>query len=261
MNLVADLHTHTLVSSHAYSTLQEMTTRARELGLAALAITDHGVAMPDSPHPWYFNTLVRQPSLLGEDFLLMKGVEANAIRGDGRLDMEEEVLRELDWVIVSLHKNCIPYMGFEETTDLWLRVAQNPLVDMIGHAEQRQYPFDYDRVARAFAESGKVVELNVNSPVSRPGNEANTRELMLACKRNGTQIAVCSDAHSLFEVGRWGWTLDLLEELDFPEERVVNSSMGRLAAVLEQHGRPVAALAKLLAAKLAPKNDGLLTQD
>lgn len=248
MELIADLHIHTLVSTHASATLGEMMGQARKLGLRALAVTDHGVAMPDSPHSWYFHTLLRQPGLIDGDFLLLKGVEANAIRADGALDMEEGYLQALDWVIVSLHRNCIPYMGVEETTALWLHIAENPFVDMIGHAEQRQYPFEFDRVTKAFAANNKVVELNANSPVSRPGNEAETRELMLACKRNGTRIAVCSDAHSIYEVGNWGWAVELLREIDFPEERIINSSLERLADELARHGRPVAQTARELAA-------------
>lgn len=249
MKLIADLHTHTLVSSHAYSTLHEMVTRARSLGLLAMAVTDHGVAMPDAPHPWYFHTLVRQPALIEDEFLLLKGVEANAVQTDGELDMPEQTMRGLDWVIVSLHQRCLPYTDPRAITDLWLRVAENPLVDMIGHPEQRQYDFDYDRVTQAFAAYGKVVELNANSPVSRPGNEQNTRELLLACKRNSTRIAVNSDAHSLFEMGNTGWCLELLRELAFPEELVVNASMRALARELERHGRPVAELAWQLAEK------------
>lgn len=251
IHLVADLHTHTLVSSHAFSTLNEMISRAQELGLCALAVTDHGLDMPDAPHPWYFSNLLNQPNFPKDRFLLLKGVEANAVGKRGVLDMEDELLKKLDWVIVSLHRKCVPYLSKAEATDLWLRVAENPSVDMIGHAEQRQYYFDYDRVTKAFTAAGKVVELNANSPVSRPGNEEYARELMLACKENGTQIAVNSDAHSLFDLANWNWALDLLAEIEFPSEQVVNSSMHRLAALLKEHGRPIAMQAEELADELS----------
>ena len=48
--IIADLHTHTLASSHAFNTVTEMARAAREMGYRALAITDHAPAMPDSPH-------------------------------------------------------------------------------------------------------------------------------------------------------------------------------------------------------------------
>ena len=48
-NIIADLHTHTLASTHAYSTVQEMAVSAREKGLFALALTDHARTMPGAP--------------------------------------------------------------------------------------------------------------------------------------------------------------------------------------------------------------------
>lgn len=56
MKIIADLHTHTVASTHAYSTLQEMVTAASEMGLSAIAVTDHGVEMPGAPKAgtWYF---------------------------------------------------------------------------------------------------------------------------------------------------------------------------------------------------------------
>ena len=52
-NIIADLHTHTLASTHAYSTVQEMAVSAREKGLFALALTDHARTMPGAPGPWF----------------------------------------------------------------------------------------------------------------------------------------------------------------------------------------------------------------
>ena len=48
MQIIADLHTHTLSATHAFNTLDEMAAKAAALGYAALAITDHGPAMPDA---------------------------------------------------------------------------------------------------------------------------------------------------------------------------------------------------------------------
>lgn len=56
MQIIADLHTHTLSATHAFNTLDEMAAKAAALGYAALAITDHGPAMPDAPHMWLLPT-------------------------------------------------------------------------------------------------------------------------------------------------------------------------------------------------------------
>lgn len=241
MKLAADLHTHTIVSDHALSTVYEMITQAKKLGMQAIAITDHGVAMPDSPHPWYFSNLIRMPSRV-EEMWLIKGVEANVIDKNGKLDMADSVLKNMDWVIASIHGVCAPAMTYQETTHMWLQVAEHPWVDMIGHSEQKEFLYDYNLVTRAFAANHKVVEMNAGSSLSRPGNEENLRQLALCCKQNGTRIAVTSDAHSMYSVGNVQPVLDMLAEIEFPEERIVNTSMERLADELDRHGRPLAGL-------------------
>ena len=247
MKLVADLHTHTCVSNHAFSTLREMVLQAKKNGLSALAITDHGVGMPDSPHPWYFNNLLHIPHFIEDGFFLLKGVEADAMDAFGTLDMDEAVLKKMDWVIVSLHRCCVPSLNFEQATNMWLAVAENPLVDMIGHSEQQHFLFDYDKVTRVFAKKNKVVELNAGSAYSRPGNEENLKKLALCCKKNGTKVAVNSDAHSAYNMGIEGDILAMLEEIEFPEKLVVNASMENLLAELVLRNKP--------AAKAAQKNN------
>lgn len=64
MKLIADLHTHTLFSTHAYSSPEEMIRRAGEMGLYAIALTDHGYAMPGSPGAWYFGNMIEIPHRL-----------------------------------------------------------------------------------------------------------------------------------------------------------------------------------------------------
>ena len=69
-NIIADLHTHTLASTHAYSTVQEMAVSAHEKGLFALALTDHARTMPGAPGPWFF-TAMRELPLLYKGVLLL----------------------------------------------------------------------------------------------------------------------------------------------------------------------------------------------
>ena len=57
MQIIADLHTHTSVTDHAFSTLTEMVQAAEDRGLAAIAITNHGPTNPDGPHEWHFSNL------------------------------------------------------------------------------------------------------------------------------------------------------------------------------------------------------------
>lgn len=243
MKMIADLHAHTSVSNHAFNSLTEMARKAKELGLFALAITDHGSVMPDSPHPWYFYNLKRLPDKI-EGIWLLKGMEANVCGIDGTLDFSPAEMAKLDfdWVIASIHS--IPVgsdrLTEEEATQLWLQIAANPYVDCIGHSESGAYRYDYDAVTKIFAQNGKVVEMNANSAVVRPGNERNMRELALACKRNGTQIAVNSDAHSVYHLAAFETVLPMLNEIHFPPELIVNASRENLLRTLKAHRKPIA---------------------
>ena len=81
-NIIADLHTHSLASTHAYSTIREMVDSAAEKGLKAIAITDHARTMPGAPGPWFFNSMHELP-LLYRGILLIAGMEANVIDLNG----------------------------------------------------------------------------------------------------------------------------------------------------------------------------------
>ena len=98
MQIIADLHTHTLSATHAFNTLDEMAAKAAALGYAALAITDHGPAMPDAPHMWHFANQTALPLVL-HGVAMMYGAEANVMDTNGGLDFAQSRLRALDWGI------------------------------------------------------------------------------------------------------------------------------------------------------------------
>lgn len=242
MKMIADLHMHTLASDHAFNTVTEMARRAKELGFFAAAVTDHGPRMDDSPHPWYFHNLKRLPDRI-EGIWLLKGVETNVLSVQGELDFTpaEFGKMQLDWVIASIHGDTLcASLTEDEATQLWLNIAENSYVDCIGHSESRAFRYDYDAVTKVFAQKHKIVELNGNSAVARPGNEENLRALALACKRNGTKIAVNSDAHSIYRLGYFDSVLPMLREIDFPMELIVNATKENLIAALREHKKPVA---------------------
>ena len=97
MNLIADMHCHTVASGHAYSTVQEIAREASNKGLEMVAITDHGPSMPGGPHCYHFGNLRALPSEI-YGVKILKGVEANIIDYDGNIDLPERYLDILDIV-------------------------------------------------------------------------------------------------------------------------------------------------------------------
>ena len=95
MKIELDVHTHTIASGHAFSTLQEMAQAAAGKGLKLLGITEHSPGVPGSCNPIYFRNLHVVPrQMYGIELLL--GAEINILDGEGNLDMDENCMRMLD---------------------------------------------------------------------------------------------------------------------------------------------------------------------
>lgn len=238
MQMIADLHTHTLCATHAYNTFAEMAAAAKALGYCALAVTDHAPAMPDAPHAWHFGNWSAMPRTM-DGVVILYGAEANVMDTKGGLDLSQSQLKAQDWVVASIHSTCVPgLLTRREANRLWLAVAENPYVDCIGHSEQQNYRYDYDLVTKAFAKNHKVVELNGNSVNVRRDGIPNMKLLLAACLKNGCHIALDTDAHSTTQLqGNMPPLLAMLEEMQFPQELVVNATRQNLVNELKLHGR------------------------
>ena len=105
MKYVLDVHTHTIASGHAYSSMREMARAAKEKGLELLGITEHAKTMPWTCGAFYFQNLkMVDRRMEGIDLLL--GVELNIIEFDGTIDMGEKTLSQMDFAIASMHVPC-----------------------------------------------------------------------------------------------------------------------------------------------------------
>ena len=97
-----------------------------------------------------------------------------------------------------------------------------------------------DAVVKAFAENGKIVEINAHSFECRPGSAENCRRIAESCKKYGVRVVCSSDAHFFTQIGNVGAAVEMLEEIGFPEELVMNADYGRfLALAREKSGRPL----------------------
>lgn len=241
MQIIADLHSHTLFSAHAFNTLTEMVQKAKELGLKAIAITDHGPNIPDSGHVWHFFNKGQIPKII-DGVIVLYGAEVNVLDKEGNLDIPKKLLSQLDWVVASIHKEIIPQMSFEDATKLWLNIAENEDIDMIGHCEQAEHFFDYDKVISRFAEKNKVVELNANSAFARPLGQKNMVVLAKACEKYGCKVAVNSDAHSIYKLGDVQSIFDMLNGINFPEKLIINLDIKELVNELTVHNKKIVSM-------------------
>jgi putative hydrolase len=234
MKALMDLHTHTISSGHAYSTLKENIEEARDKGLKVLGVSDHAISMPGTAHEYYFNNLkVIKDEIMG--VRVLKGIEANIMNFEGRIDVQEELALELDYIIASMHPPCITSGTLEENTNALIKVMDNPYVKIIGHPDDSRFPLDYEKLVLAAKEKNMVFEMN-NTSVSPRSFRRNAREnqttLLNLCKKHGVKIIMGSDAHIYYDVGEFSSCYELLKEIDFPKDLVLNFNLDSLEYIL-----------------------------
>lgn len=240
MKIVADTHTHTIASTHAYSTLQEMVRAAAEQNLYAIAVTDHCDAMPGSPGPWYFECFHNIPSTLYGVRVLM-GAEANIMDYKGKLDLSPHLQKKLEWVVASIHGATLKEKpSVEKCTQAYLAAAENPYINVIGHSGTPEFAYDYEKVIPAFAKNGKLVEINNGTFSFRPKSVRNCLTIAKLCKKHRARIVVNTDSHFSVAVGKVDQAMELLREIDFPKELIVNASIDTFKDYLKENDIPLA---------------------
>lgn len=231
LNIKTDIHTHTIASAHAYCTVLEMVSYAKEAGLELIAITDHAPAIGDAPHIWHFHNLKAIPrEIFGVKVL--RGIEANIVDLDGGLDADEYTLKNLDIGIASVHNGLFAPGTAAQNTECYLRVLENPYIDFIAHSGNPEFPYDHDVVLRRAKELGKCMEINEHTFTVRKNNIENCRAIAQKCMELGVNVVVNTDAHICFDMGHYEGTSAMFAEIGFPEELIVNQTAERLLAYL-----------------------------
>lgn len=224
MKPLLDTHSHTIASGHAYSTINEMVLAAREKGLKLLCITDHTPSMPGSCDGIYFrNFKVIDRVLHGVEVFM--GAELNIINYDGEIDLPIGTLKKLDMAIASFHTICLEPGTIEQNTNAYLKVMDNPFINILGHPEDGRIPFDIDAVVKKAKETDTLIELNnssLNPGTSRVNSYENAIKLLEACKKYNAYVTLGSDAHFFTQVGNHETAIKLLNEVNFPHELIIS---------------------------------------
>ena len=227
LEYIIDVHTHTISSGHAYSTIDENAKFASSIGMKLIAMTDHAPSMPGSATQIHFNNLKVLPEKL-YDVEILKGAELNIMDFEGTVDLNEYSLKKLDIAIASLHPPCINAGTIEENTNAYVKVCENKYVSILGHTGDPHYPFHIKEVIDACERTGTLIEINNSSLKpngSRKGSELIMKDIALMCKKRGIPVVLGSDAHFYTEVGGFELCKKFLYEIDFPTELILNTSV------------------------------------
>lgn len=221
-----DVHTHTLASGHAYSTIKEMAQEAAKKGLEVLGITEHAPTMPGTCHKFYFENLHVVPrEYCGVKLLL--GSEVNILDSHGSLDLDDRLLAKLDLNIASIHPPCYQGTSKMENTQAIINTMRNPYISIIGHPDDGRFELDYDEIAGAAKDYGVILEIN-NSSLAPNSFRQNAKEndimLLEFCMKYHVPVVLSSDAHVADDIGKHEHARSLVQEVNFPDELVLNYS-------------------------------------
>lgn len=237
MEIEVDLHTHTVASGHAYSTLSENAQAASRKGLKLLGMTDHAPSMPGAPHLYHFGNLAILPEeLFG--VRILPGVEANIINHGGELDIPALYLMRLKLVLVGLHVICYPGGTSEQNTQAYIKAMENPMTDMMVHPGRPEFELDLEKVAFMSAQLNIPVEIN-NSSLSKEKSGAwgNCRRFARYMVKYKGPVILGSDAHFWDRVGDFSHALELVNEVGIKEYQVLNASSDRVLEYLATRRR------------------------
>ena len=229
-DICGDLQMHT-TASDGKNSIEEMGAAARALGHQYIALTDHSKAVTVANGMDEKRTLeqikkIRAANARGLGIRLLAGIEVDILK-DGRLDLDNEVLAQLDVVVASVHS----YMNLERSamTERLLAAIENPYLQIIAHPTGRlllrRDPFEYDmeRVLDAARANGVAMECN-----SYPDRLDLKDSYLRMAKDRSVKIVISTDSHSTgnlefirygVQMARRGWLekKDVLNTLPLDE--------------------------------------------
>jgi DNA polymerase (family 10) len=239
-DLLGDLHMHTTVTD-GRDDLDSMAAAAHKMGHRYVAITDHSKALAmanglDEERALEQAARIRALNGRFDGLTLLAGIECD-ILADGRLDLADDCLAQLDFVVASVHSQ---FMQDEaQMTDRLLRALECPWVDVLGHPTGRLLlkrdglRMNLEQVTAAAARHG--VALEINCQVDRL--DLNDIHARLARDR-GVRVVISTDAHSVAALGNLRWGVQMARRAWLGPDDVLNTrDVDALRALLRRHRR------------------------
>ncbi len=193
-----DLHCHT-EETDGQDSLETLAESAKALGYEYLAITDHSKRLTvakglDEKRLRQQMAKIDALNAKLQGIRLLKGIEVDILE-DGRLDLPDSVLKDLDLVVCSVHYKF--NLSKQEQTERILRAMDNPYCNIIAHPTGRlinqrdPYLVDLERIMQVAKERGCILEIN-----SQPQRLDLNGEHLRMAREMGVKLVISTDAHS-----------------------------------------------------------------
>ena len=198
-DIKGDLHCHSDWDGGANS-IEEIVRAAQKIGYQYIGISDHTKFLRiehglDEKKLVLRNKKIDRLNKKLKDFRILKGCEAN-ILNDGSIDIRDDVLAQLDYVIAGVHSTF--KMPKEKMTERIIKAMRNPNVDIISHPTGRliqrrdEYMIDFDKILKVAKETGTILEIN-SYPERLDLKDINIRK----AKEMGVKMVINTDSHHI----------------------------------------------------------------
>lgn len=225
-DLQGTFHCHTTYSD-GHNTLEEMVLGAQHLGWKYIGISDHSKSctlakgMSEETLLSQMKSIEQLNKQLGPHFKIFAGVECDILK-DGSLDYSDDILKELDFVIVSIHR----YFNQEEDvmTARLIKAIENPYTTMVGHLTGRLlrhragYQLNILKILDACVANNKIIELN-----AYPSRLDMDWRWWIKAKEKGIKCCINPDAHSLHDLHNCHYGVNMARKGWLSKEDVINT--------------------------------------
>ena len=222
-----DLHTHTISSGHGSTDkIIDLVHSARDRKLKILGISDHGPATSGSASASYFRCL-KYADKQKEGVRILYGTELNIVDMEGNVDLEDSVLKNLDYAFISIHPPVFTPYEHSDLTEVYMKAMNHPKVSFLGHIDDARFPVNFEKLLIVAKEKGIYPEINNGSLMPnayRADGQKNCRILLQICKNLKLPVLLSSDSHGKKNVGNMEYIFPLLKEINFPKELIINSN-------------------------------------
>lgn len=243
MKIYCDTHSHTIASTHAYSTVHDYIREAKAKGLQLISLTDHASTMPDAPHFWHFVNMKIIPRVI-EGIAVLRGMEANILpepfaEAKNRfVDVSDFLNDRLDFAIASFHEPVFKPQDKQTNTRAMIQAMESGCIQILGHPGNPSFPVEQEDVVLAAKDNNVAIEINNSSfNSSRVGSEPYCIKLIELVDKHNWKVSVGSDAHISFDIGAFDSSINALTRQGFNEKNIVNRTPESFLDFLSEHGK------------------------
>jgi putative hydrolase len=236
--LKIDLHVHTIASGHAHCTILEYIQQAKKLKMKTIGITEHGPGSSEALVSYiYFRELGRIPKII-DGIRVLKGAEANIINIKGELDLDDETLERLDYVMANIHPTT-PYKnkGEKINTQTIIKTIKSGKINILTHPfVDKGMPSDIKKISEAACKNNVLLEIDTAYLSERRINEKMLLDLKIMIdmvKKYNQKIIIGTDSHNIWELGNISGLDKFKKKIGLADELIINNYPEKLFKLLK----------------------------